>query len=253
MVSKKELAKMKRALKRLRKEKLKQLESELDKSFSKEKIEKEIEKKIKALKKQAFKHKPEQLAYETLAEICNELSNAKRRQVRLLAQIYENLKEDFIERRISTREYLYMAGHIKKELEYQKVHLAALKRTLDESINALAIFKKVPSFLSASHKRESRRILVPGQCICKIFDKKKLEQLRELEKELMALYGLTNADIEQATMQKEPIMPLSAIEKKVKRAIMLAQKPQHAIHKEREKERVAEIIAELRKYAEMLA
>lgn len=253
MVSRKELAKLKRALRKIRKEKLEQLNSELERALPKRKIERMVEEKIEKLRKDAFKGKPEQLAYESLAELCNELYKSKSRHVKLLTQILNNLNSDFLERKISTREYLRMAEPVKRELAYQKAYLAALKKTLDESTKALAIFKKLPSFIAASHKRARTKSLVSAKSICKVFEKKKVEHLKEVEKELIRLYELSDAEIAMAEIAKEPVMSLDAVEKKAKRALMLAQKHPREIHKERERERVAEIIAELRKHAKKLA
>ena len=259
MPAKREKERLKKALTKIRKAKLKKLDQELEQSIDYKKACKRAQKRIERMKREVFSSKPEQLAYEMLCHICDELLAAKRRHAKLLNQIIKTLQKDFLGRKISAREYRYMAGPIKNALAEVNATMDELERLMNESLEALKMFKKVPSFVSASHDRERdlvREML--SERFYDIFKEEKIEHLKELENEIKALYSITEEEIIKAYRRarrktKQTLLDLREIEKKAKRAIMLAEKLSHGLQFECEKERATEIIAELRKHIKAMS
>jgi hypothetical protein len=259
MPSKREKERLKKALTRIRKDKLKKLDQELEQSIDFKKACKRAQARIEKMAHSVFSNKPEQLAYEMLCHICDELLTAKKRHAKLLNQIIKTLQKDFLSRKISAREYRYMAGPIKNELAEVNATIDELEKCMQESLEALKMFKKVPSFVSANHDHERNLIReMLSERFYDIFKEEKIEHLKELENEIKALYGITEDEITKAFRRarrrtKEALLDLREIEKKAKRAIMLAEKLSHGLQFECEKERAIEIIAELRKHIKAMS
>ncbi|MEM4598139.1 MAG: hypothetical protein QW400_00410 [Candidatus Diapherotrites archaeon] len=238
---------LKKALKRIRQQKLKEIDSELAEKIPTKDFEKKAKNEIKKMKAACFKNRTEQLGYEMLANICNELLKQNKSQISFLESLEKNIKGDFLKREITIREYREMVLPIMEKVEFLRIKTTQLERTLAEALDGLALFKKLPSFISAMHERKSPAN-APSLTLCKIFEKIKLEQLSKLEKELMLKYGLTEQEL--AKVKKKTRMSglkFYELEKKMKHAISLADRNERLINKEREKERAAELIIELRR------
>ncbi|MCX8189766.1 MAG: hypothetical protein N3F05_00890 [Candidatus Diapherotrites archaeon] len=238
--------KLKKALRRFRHQKLKEIDSEIMQKVPFKDFEKITKSEIKKMKNLCFKNRSEQLGYEMLANICNELLKQNKSQIIFLESIEITLKNDFLNRSITIREYREMVFPIREKIEYLKCKNTELEKTLSEALDGLALFKRLPSFVSAMHERKTAAAKT-SLTLCGIFEKIKIDQLSNLEKEIMLKYGLTEQDMKKFTKKsKTPNLSIYELEKKIKRALSLADRNELILNRERE--RVAELLAELRRH-----
>ncbi|MEM4662422.1 MAG: hypothetical protein QXM75_00110 [Candidatus Diapherotrites archaeon] len=244
---------LKKALKRIRQQRLKEIDAFLLSKIPSTDIEKHVIKEINKLKKDVLKNKTEQIGFENLAKVCHTLINKNKSEMQFLKSIETTLKHDFLKRSLTIREYKHMIEPIKTRLLYLQLSTDKLQKLLLETQDNLALFKKVPSFVSAMHKRTIPFKGVQSIALCNIFEKIKVEQLEAIEKEILVKYNITEQELKSNIKKSEkPLLEPYQIEKKMKHLLMLADREKRYLNKERERERAIDIILEFRKYKDNL-
>lgn len=253
-VDKKKLrAEIKNALARLRREKAASIEKDVDNTIEPAKIISKISAELERIKNQAFSTANSELAYEWLVHYGNERLKHENKLISRIKKELKDLRKKFLKRELSVREFKEALGSLKRELAESEEALKLFQELHTESLEKLKKFRRIPSFVSAQHKRTpSRWLEMIRERFADFFLEEKIEHLRALEKELIITYRLTESELKRAMQKagrfsKEPLLTLPELEKKAMRSLCLADKLSQGIDFFWERLRALELVAEIRK------
>lgn len=245
--------KLKKSLKKTRKKELEKLDVKVDKTINFSKIKSIARKRAKRIKETPLHGKTEPAKTDFIIHLSYSLIHSRKIRIKTLELVLSQLKRDFLLREISAKEYVSMARPVKEALAEQKAVVSELQLLLDESVSDLGAIGRTPFFIASSHTRE-KPIAAPTvhQRYNSLFKEEKAQQLVDLEKELRFHYNLTDSDIKKASYRirrwsKNSLLKPNEIERKAKQAIVIFPRLSQGTQFEREKERAAEIVAEMQR------
>jgi len=247
---------IKEALARLRREKAASIEKEVDESIEFSELKKRASAELERIKEHAISTADNELAYEWLAHYSNERLKHENKLISRIEKELGKLREAFLKREISVREFKTKLSSLKRELMESKACSQLFQDLHERSLEKLKKFKRVPSFVSAQHERmPSKWHEMIRERFADLFREEKLERLRALEKELIVAYHITEKEIRKALrrakkLEKEPLLDLPALEKKAMRELTLIDKLSQGFDFFWERLRALDIVVEIRKYLE---
>ncbi|MCD6247596.1 MAG: hypothetical protein J7J87_04175 [Candidatus Diapherotrites archaeon] len=247
---------IKDALARLRREKAASIEKEVDESIEFSELKKRASAELERIKEHAISTADNELAYEWLAHYSNERLKHENKLISRIEKELGKLREAFLKREISVREFKTKLSSLKRELMESKACSQLFQDLHERSLEKLKKFKRVPSFVSAQHERmPSKWHEMIRERFADLFREEKLERLRALEKELIVAYHITEKEIRKALrrakkLEKEPLLDLPALEKKAMRELTLIDKLSQGFDFFWERLRALDIVVEIRKYLE---